>query len=246
MVIGPVVGGDGEDEGRLPAGADRLGRSLRRPRGRGCEAESSSTPGEPVLKASAGAASRSSGTAIADSGEGGAAQGRRRRRRRPASPEPGRERPICPALMRGPSRASSAGRAAQAISTAIAVTTARAVASETSRVPGWRKAERKIETKRVEPAMAVVRPALRRVRRPPRLRRTPGGELLAEAGDDQQRVVDAERQAHHRADDEGERVDRHERGEEDEDAAAGEDGHRAEDERDRRGEHRAEDERGGR
>ena len=67
------------------------------------------------------------------------------------------------------------------------------------------------------------------------------GELLAEAGDDQQRVVDAEREAHHRADDEGDRVDRHERAEQDEDAAAGEDGEGAEEERDRGGDQRAED-----
>ncbi len=30
-------------------------------------------------------------------------------------------------------------------------------------MPGWKKAERKIEKKRVAPAIAVVRPALRRV-----------------------------------------------------------------------------------
>ena len=85
-----------------------------------------------------------------------------------------RERPIRPALMRAPSRASRAGSAAQAIRTLIAVTTARAVASETSSEPGWRKAERKIETNRVAPAKIVVRPALARVApRPPRAARAP-------------------------------------------------------------------------
>ena len=67
-------------------------------------------------------------------------------------------------------------------------------------------------------------------------------QLLAEAGDDQQRVVDPESQAHHRADDEGESVDRHRSREQSEDAAPGEDGEGAEGERDRRRYDRAEDE----
>ena len=198
------------------------------------DGESSSTPGEPVSKARAGAESSSSGTTIAAV----AKAGRRRADEAAAAtrerPEPGRERPIWPALMRGPSRVSRAGSAAQAIRTAIAVTTARAAASETSREPGWKKAERKIEKKRVAPAIAVVRPALRRVIAAAAVGGAAGGELLAEAGDDQQRVVDAEGEAHHRADDQREGVDRHQRGEEDEDAAAGEDGDRAEGERDQR------------
>ena len=76
---------------------------------------------------------------------------------------------------------------------------------------------------------------------PPRAGIAPGGELLAEAGDDEEGVVDAERQAHHRADDEGERVDPHEGAEQDEDAAAGEDGHRAEEKRNRRRDQGAKD-----
>ncbi len=79
-------------------------------------------------------------------------------------PLPGCRPPRRPTLIRGPSRVSSAGSEAQAIRTAIAVTTASAVASETSSVPGWKKAERKIERNSVPPAIAVVRPALRRVR----------------------------------------------------------------------------------
>ena len=146
-----------------------------------------------------------------------------------------------PALMRGPSTASRPGRAPQAMTTLIAVTTTRAVASETSSVPGWRKAEAKSETKRVDPAKTTVRPAVRRLRSAAADGDRPGGELLAEAGHDQEGVVDAERQAHHRADDEGERVDPHERAEQDEDAAAGENGHRAEEKRNRRRDQGAKD-----
>ncbi len=69
-----------------------------------------------------------------------------------------------------------------------------------------------------------------------------GRELFAEAGDDEQRVVDPQRQAHHRADDHREGFDRHHRVEEDEDAATGDDGERAEGQRDRGRHDRAEDE----
>ncbi len=83
-------------------------------------------------------------------------------------------------------------------------------------------------------------------RRPAALRRIvgveAGGELLAEARDDQERVVDPERQPHHRADDERDRVDRHHRAEQDEDAAAGDHSEGAERERDRRSDDRPEDE----
>ena len=74
------------------------------------------------------------------------------------------------------------------------------------------------------------------------MRVEPRLELLAEAGDDQQRVVDPERQAHHRADDERDRVDRHHRAEQDEDPPAGDDGEGAEGERYRGRDDRAEDE----
>ena len=50
-----------------------------------------------------------------------------------------------------------------------------------------------------------------------------GGQLLAEAGDHQQRVVDPQRQAHHRADGEREGVDAEPVGEDREQAARGED-----------------------
>jgi hypothetical protein len=142
-----------------PTAAEIASESLRA----GLDEASSSTPGEPVSKARAGAESSSRGRAIAAV----AIAGRRRAAAAAAAtrerPDPGRELPICPALIRGPSRASRAGREAPAMSTAIAVTTARAAASETSNEPGWKKAERKIEKKRVAPAIAVVRPALRRV-----------------------------------------------------------------------------------
>ena len=65
---------------------------------------------------------------------------------------------------RSPSRASSPGSAATAMTTLIAVTTAAAVAIESSSEPGCRKAERTIAMRKVEPAKTVVRPALRRVR----------------------------------------------------------------------------------
>ena len=79
--------------------------------------------------------------------------------------------------------------------------------------------------------------ALRRI-----VRVEAGGELLAEAGDDQERVVDPERQPHHRADDERDRIDRHHRAEQDQDTATGDHGEGAERERDRRRDDRPEDE----
>ena len=72
--------------------------------------------------------------------------------------------------------------------------------------------------------------------------RGPARQLLAEAGDDEERVVDPEGEAHHRADDHREGFDRHEGVEQDEDAAAGEHGEGAEGERDQGGDERAEDE----
>ena len=104
------------------------------------------------------------------------------------------------------------------------------------------KSATSIESSRVLPAKTVVRPAVRRViaRRLERLgaRR----QLLAEARDHQQRVVDPQRQAHHRADGQREGVDREPVGEEVEDPARGDHGDRAEGERDRRRDRRAEDE----
>ena len=133
----------------------------------GLEAESSSTPGEPVLNASAGVASSARETAIAAA----AMAGRRRAvaaaaaARREVEPGALPERlAMRPELMRGPSRASRAGSAPQARATLIAVTRTRAVASETNSVPGCRNAETKSETKRVDPAKATVRPAVRRLR----------------------------------------------------------------------------------
>ena len=64
-----------------------------------------------------------------------------------------------------------------------------------------------IESSRVLPAKAVVRPAVRRVVAAASSGVGPFAELLAEARDHQQRVVDPERQAHHRADREREGVD---------------------------------------
>ena len=115
------------------------------------------------------------------------------------------------------------------------------VASESSSEPGWTKAESARAASRVAPAKSVVRPAVARARIGGLIGVASVCQLLPEAGDDQQRVVDAEGEAHHRADDEGDRVDGHEGAEQDEDAAAGEDGEGAEGERDRGGDQRAED-----
>ena len=92
------------------------------------------------------------------------------------------------------------------------------------------------------PAKIVVRPAVRRVsaRRLDRL--VPRRQLLAEARDHQQRVVDPQRQPHHRADGQREGVDVEPGGEEVEDPARGDHRDRAEGERDRRRDRRAEDE----
>ena len=64
-----------------------------------------------------------------------------------------------------------------------------------------------IESISVLPAKTVVRPAVCRVARGRLGGSAPPGELFAEARDHQQRVVDPERQAHHRADGEREGVD---------------------------------------
>ena len=69
-----------------------------------------------------------------------------------------------------------------------------------------------------------------------------GGQLLAEARDHQQRVVDAEGQAHHRADGERHRVDAEPVGEDREQPARAEDRDRAEAEWDQRRDRRAKDE----
>jgi hypothetical protein len=69
-----------------------------------------------------------------------------------------------------------------------------------------------------------------------------GRQLLAEAGDHQQRVIHPQSQAHHRADGQGEGVDVEPAGEEVEDPPRGDHGHRAEGERDRGGDRRSEDE----
>ena len=166
VVIGPCHAEATRTKGASQPGpmARAIASALRRA---GLEAESSSTPGEPVLNASAGEASSARETAIAAA----ARAGRRRAvvaaaaTRRDIEPWAVAERrAMRPALMRGPSRVRRAGRAPQAMVTLIAVTTTRAVASETSSVPGWRKAEAKSETKRVDPAKATVRPAVRRLR----------------------------------------------------------------------------------
>ena len=64
-----------------------------------------------------------------------------------------------------------------------------------------------IESSRVLPAKAVVRPAVRRVCAAASSGETPVGELLAEARDHQQGVVHPQREPHHRADGEREGVD---------------------------------------
>ena len=132
------------------------------------------------------------------------------------------------------------GSAIQAIATLIGVTTTSAVASERSSDPGCRNDERRIEVKSVAPANSVVRPAVRLVIRAASQGVAPR-QLLAKAGDDEQRVVDAQGEAHHRADDDREGFDRHHGVEQDEDSAPGEDGQGTEGERDRRRHQRAED-----
>ena len=146
------------------------------------EVGSSSIPGAPVVKASVGAISRTSGTATRTAASAGL---RSAARAAPATVHPtpplrgslsapvvdleprngagGRRRPIRPALMRGPSSPSSGGTARVETTTLITATTAVAVASESSSVPGCRKAEKTRATISVVPAKKVVRPALPRV-----------------------------------------------------------------------------------
>ena len=80
-----------------------------------------------------------------------------------------------------------------------------------------------IESTSVLPAKNIVRPAVRRVAQAASTGWRPVGQLLAETGDHQQRVVDPERQAHHRADGQREGVDAEPVGEDVEDPARGED-----------------------
>jgi hypothetical protein len=71
------------------------------------------------------------------------------------------------------------------------------------------------------------------------------GQLLAHARDEQQRVVDGEREAHHAGDRQGERVEAHVPGQQRERAGRRRDRGGAEGRRDRRGQRRAEDEQQG-
>ena len=136
----------------------------------------------------------------------------------------------------------TAGPATVATRTLRTTTSATVAAREASSEPGTTKKATPIESSRVLPANAVVRPAVRRVVAAASDRGAAGGELLAEAGEHQQGVVDPQRQAHHRADGQREGVDVEPAGEEVEDAAGGGDRGGAEDEGDRRGDRRAEDE----
>ena len=101
-------------------------------------------------------------------------------------------------------------------------TSATVPASEASSEPGTMKKATSIESSRVLPAKTVVRPAVRRVRARGLERLGPRRQLLAEARDHQQRVVDPQRQAHHRADGEREGVDVEPAGEDVEQPARGE------------------------
>ena len=132
----------------------------------------------PVVKARAGAASRTSGTAISAAAKAGAAQGRAASGgdagARPARRPRGRS---APALIRSPSRASRPGRPATATTTLRAVATPTVVASESSSEPGWTKAERASAANSVAPAKTVVRPG----GRPAAQRRLVGAPALAPA-----------------------------------------------------------------
>ena len=71
--------------------------------------------------------------------------------------------PIRQRLRLGPSRVSSAGPAIVATRTLSTTTRATVAAREASREPGTMKKATSIESSRVLPAKAVVRPAVRRV-----------------------------------------------------------------------------------
>ena len=194
-----------------------------------------------MLKARAGAASSASGTAISVAARAG-------RRRAASAAAATRERP--PAGRAPPDRARVDPLAEQ---------------REQGRQgePGDRDADRsddderrrqreeqrpRLQERREEDRGEERRPGEQRrpargaPRDPCRLpRRGPPRQLLAKAGDDEQRVVDPEGEAHHRADDDREGFDRHHGVEQDEDSTPGEDGEGAEGKRDRRRHQRAED-----
>ena len=240
-MIGPVLGRGDDLERRFAAGADRAGRSVRRPRARGRPWASCSGLGGPVFRPIAGAARTSTTAPISDRDQRRAPQ--RRVDDRPSAASV-RSAPRRSASGRRWARAGSAapGRRRWRRATLRTTTIASVPASEASSEPGTMNSETSIESSRVLPAKTVVRPAVRRVARAASSGLGPAGQLLAEAGDHQQRVVDPQRQAHHRADGQREGVDVEPGGEEVEDPARGDHRDRAEGERDRGRDRRAEDE----
>ena len=205
-VIGAVVGGGDDHERGVEAGADRAGDAVRCPRG----------PGRP-WRAGSGSAARSSAP-----GPGAASRARRRRSRsRPgrAAAAPRRRAPSAraaapgagadpPAVQVGPEQGEDArGRRPSATSTLSTTTSATVAASEASSEPGTMKKATSIESSSVLPAKTVVRPAVRLVARAASTGVGAVRQLFAEARDHQQGVVDAQRQAHHRADGQREGVD---------------------------------------
>ena len=116
--------------------------------------------GGPVFSASTGAASSRTTTPIRIA----ASSGRLSAPRTSAiTPSPPPLPPIRQRLTLWPVRTSSAGPIRAATRTLIAVTTIAVPASESSRLPGITNSVTSIARKRVEPANAVVRPAVRRV-----------------------------------------------------------------------------------
>ena len=164
--------------------------------------------GGPVLKPNAGAASSSSGSSTKKA----AAPGRRSARSAIATHGLAvRAPPNCQRLTFVPSTASSAGIASSATSTATIVATNKPSAEETSSAPGASSSAVSIPIASAVPANSTVRPARAAVSCDRVRHGAAGRQLLAEARDDEQRVVDAEREPDHRDHVERERVDLHAR-----------------------------------
>ena len=195
--------------------------------------------GGPVLSAITGRASRTRTRADRAGGKSRAGEGGVDRRHQ-AAPLPRRADP--PAVDVGTEQEEQRRRHDVAMRTLIAVTTVAVPARERNSDPGMTQRITAIATTSVAPAKAVVRPAVRRVRRGGLQRLHPRRQLLAEARDHQQGVVDAERQPHHRRHGQGEAVDPELAGGEGEHATGGEHRRGAEEQRDRRRDRRAEDE----
>ena len=243
VVIGPWRAATTISKGASQPGptARSIASALRRA---GLELGSSLIPGAPVLKARAGAARRISGSAISATATAG------RRRAAPAAAAIAERRrsgwrarrPIAPGVDPLAEQREQGGQRKEGDRDGD-----RGDDDERRRQGEEQRAglqERGEEDRDEQRGAGEERRAAGGGARGPRglPRRGACGQLLTEAGDDEEGVVDAEGEAHHRADDHREGFDRHHGVEQDEDSAPSEDGEGTEGKWDRGGDQRAEDE----